>query len=420
MRQQLRWLMALALSFYGTHASLAWAQPSSRLLEMSEQLDKLEKQDFSAALEQANACIRARSFDCSDRELAKAEKAVNGAKDKAALLVARNGLASERQLVADERRRAEETRLASIRREEETRAAEKRRAEEARLASIRREEEMQAAEERRAVARARAAEEAAYVANNSSSGTNVGAAILQGLNSSLSDYSRIQGIHNQTVANVQNLIAERQRREQEQRDRDRAQQERQRQAQREQQQQAADHQTRARQEQFRVAQVEVDVARERQERARREQENARREEEARREAAARAEEARARELRIAQERQDRIVKQEAEKVAKAKSESDFLAEVKRQFKLVARTCPGGEGRYFALGVNPNIKPEIVACYGIQFRAICRGGGISAYGSTSHFRSVANSCFAGEAVPIEPKLNCKPEDIQITVTEVTPC
>jgi chemotaxis protein histidine kinase CheA len=128
----------------------------------------------------------------------------------------------------------------------------------------------------------------------------------------------------------------------------------------------------------------------------------------------------AREIQIEQARQDRLAKQEAEKAAKTRAESDYLAEVRRQFRLVARTCPDGEGKYYAVGINPDIKPKVVACYGIKFRAQCMGGGISAYGGTSHFASMSTSCFAGEAVPMAPKLNCKPEDVQITVTEVTPC
>lgn len=128
----------------------------------------------------------------------------------------------------------------------------------------------------------------------------------------------------------------------------------------------------------------------------------------------------ARELKAEQARQDRIAKQEAEKSAKSKAESDYLAEVRRQFRLVARTCPDGEGKYYAVGINPKITPKVVACYGIKFRAQCMDGGISAYGGTSHFASMSTSCFAGEALPMEPKLNCKPENVQITVTEVTPC
>lgn len=383
----------------GVYSDAVLAAPGA-----SDQLDEMDRQELRAHIDRAKACIQSRSFSCATEQLTKAQSFVNGASDRDVLQRAWQDLEYNRQIALSEDAKSKYSgQQAALASEGDVRQREVEEVAQAERANV------------AAMARARATERQRVPETQ-----GYGAAILQGANSALSDFAAINRIHNQAIANVQNTIAERQRREQEQRDRESAQLERQRKEQREQRQQAAAQQARAQQEQTRVAQVEADADRERKEQARREQERARREEEARREAVARAEETKARELKIEQERQARVAKQEADKAAKAKAERDYLAEVKRQFKLVARTCPGGEGRYFAVGVNPNIKPELVACYGIKFQAMCRGGGISAYGGTEHFKSLSTSCFMGESVPMEPKLNCKPEDVQITVTEVNPC
>ncbi len=90
----------------------------TRLMDMSEKMDKIEKQDFQAAIDRATSCIRSRNFDCAEAELAKAAKFANTSKDKSALLAGQNGLKSEKQQLAMEIRRAEEARQAAARKEE--------------------------------------------------------------------------------------------------------------------------------------------------------------------------------------------------------------------------------------------------------------------------------------------------------------
>ena len=363
----------------------------------SDGLDELDRQELVAHIERAKGCIQLRDFACSEQQLAKARSFANTNADRDALQRAWQAHAYAKQMApADDARQKYAAQQATLQAGIEARQR----------------DADETARQSRAEARAMARD----IASNqqqSAPAVSYGAAVQQGMNAALADRAAIDKIHNQAIANVQNTIAERQRREQAQRDREAAQQQLQRQEQQERRQQLAAQQMRAQQEQDRRAQELARAAQASQERALRE-------EEARREAVARAEEKKAREQQAEQARREQVARQESEKAAKIQAQSQYLAEVKRQFRLKATTCPDGEGKYYAVGVNPNIKPQVVACYGIQFRAQCRGGGISAYGGTKHFASMSASCFAGESVVMEPKLACKPEDVQITVTEVTPC
>jgi len=98
------------------------------LLDMSEQFDKIEKQDFNAALGRAASCTSARNFGCAEKELAKAAKVTNSAKDRQSLTAARQKLANEKQALQEEQRLAvEETerqRVAAAREIERQRVAE--------------------------------------------------------------------------------------------------------------------------------------------------------------------------------------------------------------------------------------------------------------------------------------------------------
>jgi len=130
------------------------------LMEMSDQLDRADNQDFQAAIERATSCTQARDFPCAESELTKAAKSANTGKDKKTLLASRQSLASEKQQLANEIRRAEEERQARIRREEQAEQAEQER-----QARVRRAEEE--AEDRQSTRDYNAA---------------IGAQILQGIN----------------------------------------------------------------------------------------------------------------------------------------------------------------------------------------------------------------------------------------------
>ena len=81
------------------------------LLDMSERLDKIEKQDFGEALDKANACTRGRDFSCTTSWLQKAGKLAGSARDKQMLAAAEQNMTNEKARIAEEaRQRAEEQR----------------------------------------------------------------------------------------------------------------------------------------------------------------------------------------------------------------------------------------------------------------------------------------------------------------------
>lgn len=103
------------LAFAAVSLGLALAAPASAdlndLLQMSEQLDRIEKQDFGDAIDKADACTRARDFACTDSWLAKAARLAGGSGDRQRLAAAQQGLVNEKARVAEEeRQRAEEQR----------------------------------------------------------------------------------------------------------------------------------------------------------------------------------------------------------------------------------------------------------------------------------------------------------------------
>lgn len=87
--------------------------PSS-LLDMVDKLDKLDLQDFRGALEEADACTRARKFSCSEAQITKATKLANGSKDQQTLALARQNLVAERRRMDEEIREAERVRVAQV------------------------------------------------------------------------------------------------------------------------------------------------------------------------------------------------------------------------------------------------------------------------------------------------------------------
>jgi hypothetical protein len=119
--------------FVGSLASAIAANGSS-LLDMSEQMDEVEKQDFQAAIDKANACTRARNFPCAEAEHAKAKKAANSQSDKRMLLESQGNLAYEIK-------REEEERQAQLRKEKEERQAQLRKEQEEKRAEVSREKE---------------------------------------------------------------------------------------------------------------------------------------------------------------------------------------------------------------------------------------------------------------------------------------
>ena len=192
-----------------------------------------------------------------------------------------------------------------------------------------------------------------------------------------------------------------------------------------------------RRDQARVAQADTDKATQdaadAKERARQAAETVRQEadEKARREERERArvrldDERREREARLKAEEASRA----AEAVRKAEIETQertareardgYLLAMTRGIKLAARTCPDGRGKHYIVGTRPEIKPEVVGCIDVQYRAVCVGARESVEGSVHNFVGASTDCFFGDAAEISPTPSCKAAQVSVKVTSVTAC
>lgn len=392
-------------------ASNSYAAPQpDGMRKMVEQLDKLDKLDFDAYLEKAQTCIRTRNFDCAKSHLAKAAKFGHGNSDKRQLLLAKQSLDSEiqsylREQEEERRRREEEKRQ----REEEERRREEQ--EERERARARRQREEYAAAERDRAERNRAK-------NNS---TN-----------KYSNYQKKDPILDQLKTN-NDAIYKAQRDAQEKR---RMQQEQQRQQDRIKAEQEAGRRKaledqRLRSRQAAAKQQDYDAQRKQQqikaeqdaERKRAEQQERERQQKARE--LQEKERERQQELKRRQEQEERARKKEeaaAAKLAKEKAEKQekeiYLRNVAAGIRLRATKCPDGQGLYYATGTRPRIKPEVVSCIDVQYRAYCPGSAQYSSGTARNFVGM-NGCF-GDTYDINPKPPCKVEEVRIEVVGAVSC
>ena len=96
----------------------------------------------------------------------------------------------------------------------------------------------------------------------------------------------------------------------------------------------------------------------------------------------------------------------------------YLQSIATGSQLVATKCPDGEGKFYVTGTRPRIKPEVVSCVDLRFRAYCPG-------STQYIQVVAHNfvglkgCF-GDTYEINPKPPCKVDQVRIEVVEARTC
>ena len=105
------------------------ATSPNSLLDMVDQLhklDSLDKRAFLGALDEAEACTRRRRFSCSEAQIAKAAKLVNGSQDQRTLALARQNLVAERRRVDEEIQEAERERVAQAESERQQQQAQAR------------------------------------------------------------------------------------------------------------------------------------------------------------------------------------------------------------------------------------------------------------------------------------------------------
>jgi len=360
------------------------------MLEMSDEFDQLDKQDFHAAIDRANACTQARNFPCAESELAKAAKAANSGKDKKTLLASRNSLTNEKQQLANEI--AE--RQAQIRRDKEERQAQKRR-----------DEEEDQARERLAERERRDAQEAE---NRQSSG-DASAGIYADMQKNI--LGNMQQINSNLQSSVDAYAASNRARAAQDEERNRAAraalEERQEQRRRDADRERADAQ--------RVAENrEADAARAQRDREQKRQDEERRNQEVRDS----NERKRVAEAAAAKQKADTAAAKLAEQKAEKLASEQYLKSLAAGTRLVATQCPDGEGKYYATGTKPTIKPEVVGCVDVHYRAYCAGNAQYSTGIARNFVGMAG-CF-GDTYEISPKPNCSVDQVRIEVVEARGC
>lgn len=118
----------------------------------------------------------------------------------------------------------------------------------------------------------------------------------------------------------------------------------------------------------------------------------------------------------------RKAQQEADKKAqveaKARAEADYLQQLGAKTRLTAKSCYGEQ---HAMGQLPSIKPQVVSCVDIHFRAYCPGTAPSqAYqGAIKNMIGMGTGCF-GDTAEIKPKLSCKADEIRVDVVRAASC
>lgn len=89
-------------------------------------------------------------------------------------------------------------------------------------------------------------------------------------------------------------------------------------------------------------------------------------------------------------------------------------------KLLARTCPDGQGNYYVMGMRPRLQPEAVSCIDVKYEAVCEGSGSGSRGVARNFLGAATDCFMGDAVKIAPTPACEVRLVRVVVRDVTEC
>ena len=133
---------------------------------------------------------------------------------------------------------------------------------------------------------------------------------------------------------------------------------------------------------------------------------------------------RARQREQERKQEEASKKAEAERIKLAQLETEkqarvqYLQDVTTGTRLVATKCPDGEGKYYATGTRPKIKPEVVGCIDVRFRAYCPGSVQYSEGTAHNFIGMSG-CF-GDTYDISPKPPCKVDQVRIEVIEAIGC
>lgn len=361
------------------------------LLEMSEEMDKQDRADFSAAMDRILSCTKARDFACAESSVAKAAKVANTSSDKTRLAQARQGIADER---------------AKMQREEAARReAEERRREEA----AERQREQEVLEERTALCQQycpRADERQQCI--NGRSPYSCGSddaddppyTMAQAIEQGLADWQRnTQAMLDQQKTlerNIAAVQAEKRRQQAEQQERER---------------QAARQAAEARNAQVASAQrAQADNAqRQRAEEERQRQERERQAQQAREDAERKARQEAERQERLAREQAAReaALREQQEKKA---AEEQYLRDVANGTRLGVKNC---FGEYHVGGALPKIK-EVVSCIDVHYEYWCDGSMERNSGVLKNFTGFDVGCFGDTAqLPVKPACDAKQVNARAT-------
>lgn len=429
-------------------------QEQIRQLNQLDQLDQMDHMEFLEHIEYADSCTRARHFDCAEKSIAKAVKVAGNPQDKKALLAAKQRLVAERNAEYQERV-AEERRLKQLAEREE------RRREEARAAERRREEREEAERNKRAAV---ALVVGTMVGNSARNYTpeqrdRVVRASMESVMTG--DTSRMDAASNQVMAerqqshNAQMQAIREQKFREESAARARAQAQREEAARAAQRRREAERENAARAdaERTRVAQMSraagsVQMAaapnvpsssggsanpaqtqllqqeaqrKSAEELRRKEMEKAAAEKAAAEKAAAEkvaAEKVAAEKAAAEKARREKIeADKKAQAEAKAQADSEYLRKLAAGTRLVAQNC---FGEHHVMGKLPSIKPRLVECIDMQFRAYCPGTPrVYHQGVIKNMVGMGTGCY-GDTAQIEPKLACKAAELTVEVVEARGC
>lgn len=115
-------------------------------------------------------------------------------------------------------------------------------------------------------------------------------------------------------------------------------------------------------------------------------------------------------------------KADEEKLARdeANRKSQYLSGISQQLKLAARTCPGGDGRHFVVGLLPKAEKRPVSCLDVHFSAACPGDRSGTQGVIKSFVGIGTDCFMGDTQAINPTPSCKAAEVKVRVEKVVEC
>lgn len=121
-----------------------------------------------------------------------------------------------------------------------------------------------------------------------------------------------------------------------------------------------------------------------------------------------------------QEEERRMAEKAASEAAERKEKQDYLDALARGTRLMARTCPDGEGKYYIVGLRPKISPRKVACVDVHYAVRCEGSAVEQTGVGRNFSGIDTGCYMGDVFEISPKPACPVEQVRVRVAEIRGC